>query len=82
MMGEQGQREEIDLTPAQPAPVPVEAVKPDVLPEPVCPQGVVIRELTDAVDEPEAAPGTSPIDDIVQNGGPVCALHIHQQARL
>ena len=69
MMGEQGQREEIDLTPAQPSPTPSEATKPDELPVPVCPQGVVSRELTDAVDEPEAAPGTSPIDELVQNGG-------------
>lgn len=69
MMGEQGQREEIDLTAAQPVPVPAEAAKPDELPVPVCPQGIVIRELTDAVDEPEAAPGTSPIDDLLQNGG-------------
>lgn len=69
MMREQGEREEIDLTPAQPAPVPAEAAKPVDLPTPVCPQGVIIRELTDAVDEAEAAPGTSPIDDLLQNGG-------------
>jgi hypothetical protein len=69
MMREEGLREEIDLTAAQPSPVPVEAVKPDELPVPVCPQGIVTRELTDAVDEPEAAPGTSPIDDLLQNGG-------------
>jgi transposase InsO family protein len=70
MMREEGTREEIDLTPAQPTPVPSEAAKPDDLPAPVCPQGVVIRELTDAVDEPEAAPGTSPIDGLdLKEGG-------------
>lgn len=69
MMGAEGQREEIDLTAAQPVPTPAEAARPDELPAPVCPQGVVIRELTDAVDEPEAAPGTSPLDDLPQTGG-------------
>lgn len=69
MMREEGQREEIDLTPAQPSPVPAEAARPGELPAPVCPQGVVSRELTDAVDEPEAAPGTSPIDGLAQTGG-------------
>jgi transposase InsO family protein len=67
LMRQPGQREEIDLAPA-PAPVaPNEGVKSEELPVPVCPQGVIVRELTDAVDEPEAAPGTSPIDDL-QNG--------------
>jgi transposase InsO family protein len=69
LMRQPGQREEIDLAPA-PASTPVaanEGVKFEDLPLPVCPQGVVVRELADAVDEPEAAPGTSPIDDL-QNG--------------
>ena len=70
MMREAGQREEIDLTPANPAPAPKDAeVGSQDLPAPVCPQGVVINELSDAENQPEALPGTSPIDALVENAG-------------
>jgi transposase InsO family protein len=63
LMREEGQREEIDLTPTS-----SEAAKPAELPVPVCPQGVVVSPLADAQNEPEAAPGTSPLDRLKEGG--------------
>jgi transposase InsO family protein len=57
---QEGQREEVDLIPpaAPAAPEP----EPE-LPQPVCPQGVVNSELAEAENQPEPAPGTSPLDE-------------------
>jgi hypothetical protein len=49
--GPQGGRQEVDLTAAQPK---------SELPEPVCPVGAATSDL---VEESEAAPGTSPLDE-------------------
>ena len=57
---QEGQREEVDLTP--PAPPAAPEPEPE-LPQPVCPQGLVSSELADAENQPEAAPGTSPMDE-------------------
>jgi transposase InsO family protein len=60
--GPQGERQEVDLGAAPPK---------SVLPEPVCPAGVVTSDL---VEEGEAAPGTSPLDEglrrIAESFGP------------
>ncbi len=52
MIAEDGQRKEVDLTP--PAQSPAE------MPAPVCAQGIVTTELA---EEPESAPGESPLDE-------------------
>jgi transposase InsO family protein len=56
--GPEGSRQEVDLRAAEPAAC-------DELPEPICPAGVVTA-LADA--EQEAAPGTSPLDEMVPPG--------------
>ena len=58
MMNENGQRQEIDL--ARPA-----DTKPPELPTPICPQAVVTG---DEGNEEPPAPGTSPIDGLVEGG--------------
>jgi transposase InsO family protein len=50
LTGPEGTRREIDLA----------APPPSELPAPICPAGIVSSELP---DEPEPAPGTSPLDD-------------------
>ena len=52
LTGPEGQRQEIDL-----------AAPTSNLPAPICPAGIVSAEL---LDEPEPAPGTSPLDDGLQ----------------
>jgi transposase InsO family protein len=58
---QEGQREEVDLTP----PAPPAAPQPPAcdLPQPVCPQGIVDSELAEAENLPEPAPGCSPLDE-------------------
>jgi transposase InsO family protein len=70
LMRQPGEREEVDLSapqqlPAQPEP----DSQTEPLPAPVCPQGVVTTELTEAEDEPPPEPGTSPIDALAQPSG-------------
>jgi hypothetical protein len=63
---QEGQREEVDLTPPIPpaAPQPQPQPEPEpVLPQPVCPQGVVDSNLAEAENLPEPAPGCSPLDE-------------------
>ena len=60
MTRQEGQREEVDLTP----PLPPASPEPEPeLPQPVCPQGVVSSELAEAENQPEPAPGCSPLDE-------------------
>lgn len=62
---QEGQREEVDLTPPTP-PTPPPAPQPvpePVLPQPVCPQGLVDSNLAEAENLPEPEPGTSPLDE-------------------
>jgi len=60
----EGERQEIDLVPPRP---PVEPPAAE-LPVPVCPVGEVTlsEPCTDAVSAAEAAPGTSPLDEGLQ----------------
>jgi transposase InsO family protein len=61
---QEGEREEVDLTPPVPPVVPEPALQPEPeLPHPVCPQGVVDSELNEAENLPEPEPGTSPLDE-------------------
>ena len=61
---QEGEREEVDLTPPTPPAVPEPAPQPEAeLPQPVCPQGVVDSEMNDAENLPEPEPGTSPLDE-------------------
>jgi hypothetical protein len=56
----------VDLTPPTPPTVPQPEPTPQPepeLPQPVCPQGVVDSELAEAENQPEPAPGTSPLDE-------------------
>jgi transposase InsO family protein len=63
---QEGEREEVDLTPpapqAAPQPKPEPQPEPE-LPQPVCPQGVVDGELGEAENLPEPEPGTSALDE-------------------
>jgi hypothetical protein len=58
---QEGQRQEVDLTP----PAPPAAPQPPAcdLPQPVCPKGIVDSELAEAENLPEPAPGCSPLDE-------------------
>ena len=61
---QEGEREEVDLTPPTPPAVPEPVPQPEAeLPQPVCPQGVVDSELNEAENLPEPEPGTSPLDE-------------------
>jgi len=58
LTGPAGPRQEVDLVPP-----PEAGASPPVLPEPVCPMGVVASALT--TEEPAVpAPGTSPLDAV------------------
>jgi len=59
---QEGQREEVDLTPPAPTAAPQPQPEPE-LPQPVCPQGVVDSNLAEAENLPEPAPGCSPLDE-------------------
>jgi transposase InsO family protein len=79
LMREQGVREEVDLVPpasvAKPEPVSTPAPEPqppgfgetksppEELPQPVCPQGIVSSELSEAENQEPSQPGTSPLDE-------------------
>jgi transposase InsO family protein len=73
MMREPGIREEVELSSPQSITQPEENKMPepvaDDLPTPVCPQGIVENELYEAENQEPPAPGTSAIDDLVNQGG-------------
>jgi transposase InsO family protein len=60
LTGPAGPRQEVDLVP------PAAAAPRPVLPEPVCPLGVVTSTLAGA-EPAEAAPGTSPLDVVAEH---------------
>jgi transposase InsO family protein len=72
LMREEGVREEVDLVPpalpSKPEPMPSQPVpapepQPSDLPQPVCPQGIVSSDLSEAENQEPSQPGTSPLDE-------------------
>ena len=72
LMREEGVREEVDLVPPasatkpepiSPASAPVPEPQPVDLPQPVCPQGIVSSDLSEAENQEPSQPGTSPLDE-------------------